>query len=124
MKNSQKKSGVLAARLLIASTALFTLPALASDQEEIQRLKALVEELDQRIRVLDRKQELAAEASKEKEKNAVIVNAGDKGFGFKSADGQFEYKLKTTIHIDYRHFEGSAYPNAVDGFVEIGRAHV
>lgn len=117
MKKKHKLRGTLAQRLVIASAALITLPAHASDQEEIQRLKTLIEELDQRIRILNRKQELAAEASKEKEKNAVIVNAGDKGFGFKSADGQFEYKLKTTIHIDYRHFEGNAYPNAIDGFV-------
>ena len=117
MKTIQKPLGGLAVRLLIASSAILALPAKASDQEEIQRLKSLIEELDQRIRVLDRKQELAAEAAKEKEKTAVVVNAGDKGFGFKSADGQFEYKLKTTIQIDYRHFDGDAYPNAIDGFV-------
>lgn len=117
MKNIQNPLGGLAARVLLAGAAAVTLPAHAGDQEEIQRLKSLIEELDQRIRVLDRKQELSAEAAKEKEKSAPIVNVGDKGFGLKSADGQFEYKLKATLHMDYRHFEGNAYPNAIDGFV-------
>ena len=118
MKKIRKPLGGLTARLVFAgvAAAVTTVPAQASDQEEIQRLKALIEELDQRIRVLDRKQELATEAAREKEKAAPIVNAGDKGFGFKSADGQFEYKLKATLHMDYRHFDGDAYPNAVDGF--------
>lgn len=117
MKFTQKPLGGLAICLLLASSGMVTLPARASDQDEIQRLKALIEELDQRVRALDRKQEQAAETAREKEKTAIVVNAGDKGFGFKSADGQFEYKLKTTIHIDYRHFDGSAYPDAIDGFV-------
>ena len=117
MKTIQKPLGGLAARLLLASASVVALPVHANDQEEIQRLRTLIEELDQKLRILDRKQELANEAAKEKEKNAVVVNAGDKGFSFRSADGQFEYKLKATLHIDYRHFEGDAYPKAVDGFV-------
>lgn len=52
-----------------------------------------------------------------KQKSSVIVNASDKGFGFKSADGQFEYKLRGLVHFDYRAFGGDAYPNAVNGFL-------
>lgn len=103
--------------LFIGGMTLTTTPAIADDKAEIERLKALINELDQRVKILDRKQELAAEESTAKQKSAVVVNASDKGFGFKSSDGQFEYKLRGLVQLDYRSFDGDAYPNAVDGFL-------
>ncbi len=104
-------------RLLIATAVATALPAQADDKEEIERLKAQIQALDQRLRVLDRKQELAAEEAASKQKSAPALTASDKGFGLRSADGQFEYRLRGLIHLDYRDFDGSAFPNAVDGFV-------
>lgn len=107
-------------RLLIApaiATAIAAFPAHANDAAEIDKLKAQIEELDQKLRILGRKQEIAAEEAAAKQKSAPVVNAGDKGFGLKSADGQFDYKLRGLVHLDYRDFGGSAFPNAVDGFL-------
>lgn len=118
MKPAHYKSGKPLLRLLIASSLLSAFPAQANDQQEINRLKALIEELDQRIRVLDRKQEIAAEESAARQKSAPIVSAGDKGFSIKSADGNFEYKLRGLAHVDYRHFDGSSPASSVyDGFL-------
>lgn len=74
---------------------------------ELEQLRALVRELDQRVRVLDRKNEIAAEAAevKKKDTSSVNVKASEKGFGFKSADGDFEIKLRGIIQADYRQFQ-------------------
>ncbi len=119
--NSGKKSlGRPVSRLLIATAVLSVFgsaPVRADDKAEIEKLKAQIQELDQKLRIVDRKQELAAEDLAAKQKAAPVVSASDKGFSFRSADGQFEYKLRGVIHADYRNFSGEAYPNAVDGFL-------
>ncbi|MCE2871272.1 MAG: OprO/OprP family phosphate-selective porin [Oxalobacteraceae bacterium] len=118
MKPAFNKTGRPLLRLLIASSILAAYPAHANDQQEINRLKALIEELDQRVRVLDRKQEIATEEAAARQKSTPTVNASDKGFGFKSADGDFEYKLRGVAHFDYRRFEGdSAASTIYDGFL-------
>lgn len=83
MKPAYHKPGRPLLRLLIASSLMSVLPAQANDQQEINRLKALIEELDQRIRVLDRKQEIAAEEAAARQKSVPVVSASDKGFGIK-----------------------------------------
>ena len=104
------------ARLLVATTVAAALPAHANDAAEIEKLKAQIEELDQKLRVLGRKQEIASEEAAAKQKSTPVLTASDKGFGLKSADGQFEYKLRGLVQLDYRDFGGSAFPNATDGF--------
>lgn len=103
-------------RLLIATALAAAYPAYANDAAEIDKLKAQIEELDQKLRVLGRKQEIASEEAAARQKSTPVLTAGDKGFALKSADGQFEYKLRGLLHLDYRDFGGSAFPNAVDGF--------
>ncbi len=118
MKPAFIKPGRPLLRLLIASSIIAAFPAHANDQQEINRLKALIEELDQRVRVLDRKQEIAAEEAAAKQKSAPIVTASDKGFGIKSADGDFEYRLRGVAQLDFRRFEGSSAAGTVyDGFL-------
>ena len=118
MKPAFIKSGRPLLRLLIASSIIAAFPAHANDQQEINRLKALIEELDQRVRVLDRKQEIAAEEAAAKQKSSPTVTASDKGFGIKSADGDFEYRLRGLAHLDYRRFEGNSAAGTVyDGFL-------
>lgn len=78
--------------------------ALANDSEELEKLRALVQELDQKVRVLDRKSELAAEDAAAKKKETPVVKASEKGFGLQSADGQHEIKLRGLLQADYRDF--------------------
>ena len=79
-------------------------PALANDSEELEKLRALVQELDQKIRVLDRKNELAEEAAAAKKKETPVVKASEKGFGLQSADGQHEIRLRGLLQADGRGF--------------------
>lgn len=118
MKPAFIKQGRPLLRLLIASSIISAFPAHANDQQEINRLKALIEELDQRVRVLDRKQEIAAEEAAAKQKSTPVVTASEKGFGFKSADGDFEYRFRGVAQLDYRRFEGNSSASTVyDGFL-------
>lgn len=104
--------------LLIGSGIIASpLAAQANDSSELEELRALVQELDQKVRVLDRKTELAEEATEARNKVTPIVTAGDKGFGIKSADGKFEYKLRGLIQVDYRNYhDASGDAKNIDGF--------
>jgi phosphate-selective porin OprO/OprP len=102
--------------LLFGGLTVAALPAFADEKSEIERLKSLIQELDQRVKILDRKQEIAGEESLAKQKSTPVLVASEKGFGFKSADGQFEYKFRGLVQLDYRDFNSSAYPSAVNGF--------
>lgn len=94
------------ASLIVGGGALAaTSPALANDSDELEKLRALVQELDQKIRVLDRKSEIAEEEAAAKKKETPIVKASEKGFGLQSADGQHEIKLRGLIQADGRYFE-------------------
>ncbi len=63
-----------------------------------------VNALQQKVLVLERKQELADEEAAKQKKEAPVVIAGDKGFGLKSADGKSEIKFRGLIQADAREF--------------------
>lgn len=79
-------------------------PALS--QEEATAPSKTVEEkfddLDQKVRILERRFELQQEGAAEKAKEAPGVVSGKDGFSLKSADGQFQLKLRGLIHVDTR----------------------
>jgi len=114
----QFKKSALASLLITAGIVSIPAPAVANDSEELENLRQLVQELDQKIKVIDRKNELAEEAAAAKKKEAPVVSAGDKGFSIKSADGNFEYALKGLIQLDYRDFidDGLSTVNQAEGF--------
>lgn len=88
-----------------------------NDSAELAALKAQLEELNQRILILGRKLEISGEEAAAKQKAAPVVVAGEKGFALKSADSQFEFKLRGLLQTDYRGFSGDAFPTATDGFL-------
>lgn len=63
------------------------------------------EALQQKVLVLERKQEIAQEELKEQKKVTPVVVAGEKGFGLKSADGKYEVKLRGLLQADARVFQ-------------------
>jgi len=89
----------------------------ADDSDELAKLRAQIEELDQKIKILDRKSEIAAEESAAKKKETPIVSASKDGFGFKSADGNFDIRFKALLQLDYRSFyDHGNTPLNVSGF--------
>ena len=61
-------------------------------------------ELDQKIRVVERKSELADEAAATKAKEAPRLSIGQNGFAFSSADTNFVLKLRGLVQFDSRFF--------------------
>ena len=88
----------------LASTA-YSSTALANDSAELEELRALVQQLEQKVKVIDRKSELAEEAAAAKKKETPVVKASEKGFGIQSADGQHEIKFRGLLQADGRVFD-------------------
>lgn len=76
-----------------------------------------LEDLDQRLRILERKEELAKEAAAAKEKETVQVTLGKEGLSARSADGAFQVKLRGYVHFDGRFFADDQKQPSVDTFV-------
>jgi phosphate-selective porin OprO/OprP len=80
-------------------------PVAAPAQPSSEALQKRVEELDQQVRVLNRKQELQSEELAAKEKSSPVVSSvGERGLGFKSADGRNEIRLRGVFQADERFF--------------------
>ncbi|HET9887445.1 MAG TPA: porin [bacterium] len=62
------------------------------------------DDLDQRVRILERKLEIREEGDAEKSKSAASVSAGKDGFSWKSADGAYQLKIRGYLHADGRFF--------------------
>jgi phosphate-selective porin OprO/OprP len=94
--------------------------AFAQEPEETEEPKSVEErldELDQKIRVLDRKSELEKEQAAEKAKTAGQVTAGKDGFSLKSADGAFLLKIRGYTQLDGRFYNGDDERPANDTFL-------
>lgn len=104
----QYKIKSITAALVASGVLLGSNLALANDSDELEKLRALVQELDQKVRVLDRKNELAEETAATKKKEPPIVKASEKGFGLESADGQNTIKLRAVLQTDYRSYNKGA----------------
>src|SRR5215203_3427905 len=119
--------------VIMLSLALLALPAARAQeasqeppaetaQEEAQEpvqpptVEERLDELDQKIRVLNRKTEIDKEAAAEKAKTAGQATAGKDGFSVKSADGNFVLKLRGYTHFDGRFFQSDDQRPATDTF--------
>lgn len=74
-------------------------------------------ELEQRVKVLERKLELAEEQAAERAKSAPTVTAGADGFAIQSADGAFQLRLRALVQEDGRFFFGDDERPLNDTFV-------
>lgn len=101
------------ATALIAS-GIISLPitASANDSTELEELRALVQQLDQKVKILARNGELSEEKAAEDKKNTPIVTTGADGFGFKSADGKNAITLNGRVQAEYRTYGKSDVQNA------------
>lgn len=75
------------------------------------------EQLDQRIRVLERQLEIQKEEADAKAKDAATVSASDKGYSIKSAKGDYEFKFRGLLQADSRWFLDDKAPRTNDGFL-------
>lgn len=117
--------GLLFFALLAAPAARAQEPAQPVQEEQAQEpeqpqtpqtVEERLDELDQKIRVLDRKTELDKEAAAEKAKTAGQAVAGKDGFSLKSADGNFQLKLRGYVQLDGRFFQSDDQRPGTDTF--------
>jgi phosphate-selective porin OprO and OprP len=90
---------------LIASLRAAAPSSAGGSAEERALLEALterLEELDQELRVLQRKLEIEREQAAEKAKTTPAVIAGRDGFSLKSADGDFQVRFRGYLQADGR----------------------
>ncbi len=89
------------AALLSAQTGY----VLAEDQnDELSRLKQQLQELDQKVRILERNKELETKAAEAKSKTQPTVVLGGGGLQVTSGDTNFTLKLRGYIQADSRFF--------------------
>lgn len=97
---------------------LFSGVALAQEPEETPKsVEERLDELDQKVKILDRKNELDKEAAAEKAKTAATVTSGKDGFSIKSADGAWVLKLRGYTHFDGRFYQEDEQRPASDTFL-------
>lgn len=99
-----------------AVAAILALGSNAS-AEEASDLRERVEAQELKLKVLERKLELADEAAKAAAPNTAVVKAGNKGFSFGSPDNKNVVKLRGVLHFDGRRFGDDITPPTADTFL-------
>jgi phosphate-selective porin OprO/OprP len=75
----------------------------ASDTGEASHEQRLADQ-EQRIKILERKLELASDAATAAAASTPVVKSAPSGFSLNSADGKNTFKLRGTLNIDGRYF--------------------
>ena len=102
-------------RRWITAVAGITLVAASSSQgadatDEIKALRKQIQELDQKVRVLERNHEFEVEAAEARKKEAPRLSAGQDGFSFSSANSNFVLRVGAHIQADARFYLGDHIP--------------
>jgi phosphate-selective porin OprO/OprP len=99
-------SAVLSKRpVLAAAVAAALLPVAGQAEPTNEELLQKIEELSQKVLVLERKLEVQDEAAKTAVASTPVVKASPKGFSFASSDSKNQIKLRGVVHVDGRFFE-------------------
>lgn len=95
----------------LSGVALSGAAGLADESEQ------RIGELDQKIKIIERKLELAEETAQNKAKEAPVLKAGKDGFALSSADSAFVLRLRGYIQVDGRFFFDDAGSPGTDTFL-------
>lgn len=110
----------LAVTGFLATATVLTPTVRADDTATIAALKAQIEELDEKLRILERKGELAEESNKAEFKKIPVIKADDKGLSVTSQDKAYQFRLRGLIQTDFRSFidqDGQTIIDGQDGFL-------
>jgi len=100
-------TGLVSSQIIIPSFA-------ADDDTSIDSLKRQIQDLDQKVRILERKDELEKETTAEKAKTTPTVSLGANGFSVRTVDSNFVFKVRGYVQTDARFYAdngsgGTAY---------------
>lgn len=104
---------------VLASVApLSPTPAAAAEPAPgTEQLLQRINELEHKVKILERNRELDVDEKETKAKAAPQISIGEKGFGFTSAKGDFALKLRGVLQVDSRAFFADHGIAANDGFL-------
>jgi phosphate-selective porin OprO/OprP len=91
--------------------------ASSSDSSEIEQLKQQIQELDQKVRVLERDREVDQDNVAAVAKTEPTVVIGPNGFTMNSPGSNFVAQLHGVVQLDSRSFFGDGGINGADGFL-------
>ncbi|HEX7811940.1 MAG TPA: porin, partial [Burkholderiales bacterium] len=77
---------------------------------EVDQIKHQLDDLDQKIRVLQRLQEIDKEAAAAKSKETASVSAGKEGFIIRSGDNAYSIRIGGNIQLDSRWYPDKTTP--------------
>ena len=103
-------------RVLAAAIAVALLPAAAQADPTNEELLQKIEELSQKVLVLERKLEVQDDATKAAVATTPVVKASTRGFSLASADNQNQIKLRGVMHLDGRFFSSDDPEGLTDTF--------
>ncbi len=78
---------------------------------------AVVQDLDQKVRILERQRELDQDAATAKAATSPKITLGENGFSFSSADSNFVTQIHGLIQTDFRQFFNNGDQKGADGFL-------
>ncbi|HMP81877.1 MAG TPA: porin [Verrucomicrobiota bacterium] len=78
---------------------------------DVNALLQRIEELEQRVKIMDRKRELGDEAAAEKAKVTPTVSIGAGGLQVRSADSNFVFRFRGYVQADGRFYAEDESPN-------------
>jgi len=78
---------------------------------EIAALREQIEALDQKLKVLERKQEIQQETAAAAAATAPVVRAGGDRFSIASTRGDNSLRLRAVLNVDYRNYRNVLAPN-------------
>lgn len=89
----------------------------AKESDEPKTVEEKIDEVDQRVKIMERKAELEKEAADAAKKDAASAGAGKDGFVFKSADGSFKLRVRGVVQGDARFWQDDELKPNVDTFL-------
>jgi phosphate-selective porin OprO/OprP len=108
---------LLLAFVASASLGVVRADEAASEREEPRTVEERLDEVDQRVKIMERKAELEKEAADAAKKDAASAGAGKDGFVFKSADGAFKLRVRGVVQGDARFWADDELKPNVDTFL-------
>ena len=88
-------------------------PKTPGEQEKEKKDKQRIEELDQKVKTLERNRELELEAAEAKQKSTpkiTMTDEGFAGFGVSTPDKDFSLRLRGYVQADARFYIGDEIP--------------
>jgi phosphate-selective porin OprO/OprP len=121
--NKMKRTNYKLNRWIVAAIVgvPVALPVLASEDDDIAALKAQIQELDQKVRILERERELDQDAASDKAKTLPQITVGANGFSFvnvgSNSDTNFAVGIHGVLQLDTRTFGSDDNVPGSSGFL-------